>query len=65
MNKPTNLKKYNAALDFHKKIIRGYKMISKNNRRFIMIDAEKSFDEIHHQLQNKIISTLSSWNFFK
>ena len=55
-------KKYNkydrVSLDFHNKIIRGYKKISKNNKRFIMIDAEKSFEEIHHHIRNKIIKII-------
>ena len=44
-------------LDFHSKIIRGYRKISKNNNRFIIIDAEKSFEEIHYQLQKRIITS--------
>ena len=46
------------SLDFHNKIVRGYKKISKNNRRFIMIDAEKSFEEINYQLRKKIINII-------
>ena len=42
------------SLNFHHKIIQGYKMISKKNRRFIIIDAKKSFDEIQHQLKSHI-----------
>ena len=42
------------SLDFHNKIVRGYKKISKNNRRFIMIDAEKSFEEINYQLRKTL-----------
>ena len=42
------------SLNFHHKIIQGYKMISNKNRRFIIIDAKKSFDEIQHQLKSHI-----------
>ena len=41
-------------LDFHNKIINGYKKIFKNNKRFILIDAEKSFEEIQQLLREKI-----------
>ena len=55
-------KKFNKydtqKLNFHNKIIQGYKMISKNNKRFIIINAEKSFKEIHKELQNKIIKII-------
>ena len=45
-------------LDFHNKIIRGYKILSKNNKRFILIDAEKSFNEIQIKLQNEILNII-------
>ena len=45
-------------LDFHNKIIRGYKILSNNNKRFILIDAEKSFDEIQIKLQNEILNII-------
>ncbi len=41
---------------FHNKIIRGYKILSKNNKRFILIDAEKPFDDIQIKLQNEILN---------
>ena len=44
--------------NFHNKIIQGYKKIQKNNKRFIIIDAEKSFDEIQQELRNKIIKIM-------
>ena len=37
---------------FHQKIINGYKAISKNNKRFIKIDATKSISIIHDQIIN-------------
>jgi len=45
-------------INFHKKIINGYKKIAKNNNRFITIDAEKSFNKINEELQNKIINII-------
>ena len=55
-------KKYNKydkkSLSFHNKIILGYKKISKNNKRFITIDAKKPFDEIQHQLRNNIFNII-------
>ena len=45
-------------LNFHKKIINGYKKMAKNNNRFITIDAEKSFNKINEELQNKIINII-------
>ena len=46
------------SLDFHNKIVRGYKKISKNNRRFIIVNADKSFEYIQHQLRNKILKII-------
>ena len=46
-------------LNFHQKIIQGYKILSKNNKRFIVINAERSFDEINYELQNKIINIIN------
>ena len=48
----------NNNLNFHNKIIKGYKIISKNNNRFITINAEKNFDEIQNKLQNKIMKII-------
>jgi len=42
-------------LSFHKKVIQGYKKISKNNKRFIIINAENQFSEIHKEIRTKII----------
>ena len=58
LRKKTN--KYDILkVDFHKKIIQGYKRISKNNKRFIIIDAEKSFDLINKQVKNKILKLIN------
>ena len=58
LRKKTN--KYDILIvDFHKKIIQGYKRISKNNKRFIIIDAEKSFDLINKQVKNKILKLIN------
>ena len=46
-------------LNFHQKIIQGYKILAKNNKRFIVINAERSFDEINYELQNKIINIIN------
>ena len=48
----------NLDLNFHKKIIQGYKKISKNNKRFVTINAERSFQEIQIELQNKILKII-------
>ena len=48
----------NNNLNFHNKIIKVYKIISKNNNRFITINAEKNFDEIQNKLQNKIMKII-------
>ena len=41
--------------DFHNKVIRGYKKISKNNKRFYTIDATKSITAISEQIIEEII----------
>ena len=49
------LNKYDKKdLVFHKKIIQGYKIISKNNSRFIKIDAGKSLMKIQENIQSEI-----------
>ena len=49
----------NKNLNFHNKIIKGYKIISKNNERFVTINAEKDFDAIQNELQRKIMNIIS------
>ena len=41
--------------DFHNKVIRGYKKISKNNKRFYIIDATKSINTISEKIIREII----------
>ena len=41
--------------DFHNKVIRGYKKISKNNKRFYTIDATKSLTSISEKIIKEII----------
>ena len=41
--------------DFHNKVIRGYKKISKNNKRFYTIDATKSINSINEKIIKEII----------
>ena len=41
--------------DFHNKVIRGYKKISKNNKRFYTIDATKSITYISEQIIKEFI----------
>ena len=41
--------------DFHNKVIRGYKKISKNNKRFYTIDATKSISTISETIIREII----------
>ena len=41
--------------DFHNKVIRGYKKISKNNKRFYKIDATKSITSISEQIIKEFI----------
>ena len=38
------------SLKFHEKVMKGYKMISKNNNRFHKLDANKSIEEIHENI---------------
>ena len=43
---------------FHSKVISGYKKLSKNNNRFITINAEKSVKDIHETILKSIKSLL-------
>ena len=45
------LNKYDKIdLKFHEKVMKGYKMISKNNNRFLKLDANKSIKLIHDNI---------------
>ena len=45
-------------INFHKKVINGYKKLSKNNKRFILINAENSFDIVQNKIQKTILKLL-------
>ena len=45
-------------IDFHKKVINGYKKLSKNNKRFILINAENSFDIVQNKIQKTILKLM-------
>ena len=51
LSKRSRSNKYDKNdINFHKKVIKGYQKLSKNNNRFVLINAENSFDIV----QNKI-----------
>ena len=37
-------------INFHKQVIKGYNILSKNNKRFDLLDGTNSIDEIHNQI---------------
>jgi len=41
-------------LNFHSKVIKGYKVLSKNNKRFYLLNANKSLENIHNEIINNI-----------
>ena len=45
-------------IEFHQKIISGYKKLSNNNKRFILIDATLPINDIHNKIINKIDSLI-------
>ena len=42
-------------LEFHEKVMRGYKMIAKNNNRFQKLDANKSIKIIHENIIKSLV----------
>ena len=42
-------------LKFHEKVIKGYKMIAKNNNRFQKLDANKSINSIHENIIKSLV----------
>ena len=48
----------NKNIFFHKKVIQGYKKISKNNNRFIIINADNPFDKVKQDIQNNILKII-------
>jgi len=45
-------------LYFHQRVIKGYKILSKNNKRFVLINAENSFDIVQNKIQKTILKLL-------
>ena len=43
---------------FHENVIKGYKIISKKNNRFIEIDATKNINTIHEEIKKKLLKYL-------
>ena len=41
-------------LSFHENVIKGYKIIAKKNKRYHILDASKSKNEIHEEIINRI-----------
>ena len=55
LKKRKNKNKYDKIeIDFHKKVLLGYKKISKKNNRFIIIDASQKKQDIHEQIIKKL-----------
>ena len=55
----TKLNKYDKQdIDFHKKVIKGYNKLSKNNKRFILINAKKSFNNVQNEIQNTVLNLI-------
>ena len=55
----TKLNKYDKHdINFHKKVIKGYNMLSKNNKRFVLINAENSFDTVQNKIQKTILKLM-------
>ena len=43
---------------FHSKVISGYKKLSKNNKRFVLINAENSFEIVQNKIQKIILKLM-------
>ena len=55
----TRLNKYDKHdINFHRKVISGYKKLSKNNKRFVLINAENSFDIVQNKIQKTILKLI-------
>ena len=49
------LNKYDKLnLSFHDKVIQGYKILSKNNKRFVVIDASQPINVVHRKIVNNL-----------
>ena len=59
LKKRTKLNKYDKHdINFHIKVIKGYKKLSKNNKRFILLNAESSFDIVQNKIQKAILKLI-------
>ena len=59
LKKRTKPNKYDKIdINFHKKVIEGYRKLSKNNKRFVLINAENSFDIVQNKIQKTILKLL-------
>ena len=59
LKKRTRLNKYDKYdINFHIKVIKGYKKLSKNNKRFILLNAESSFDIVQNKIQKTILKLI-------
>jgi len=45
-------------IKFHKKIIQGYKKLSSNNKRFVLVNADNSFEDIQNHLRKYILKII-------
>ena len=51
------LNKYDKLnITFHDKVIQGYRILSKNNKRFVIIDASQSIDVVHNKIVNNLFN---------
>ena len=59
LKKRTSINKYDKNdIHFHQRVIKGYKILSKNNKRFVLINAENSFDIVQNQIQKTILKLI-------
>ena len=59
LKKRTRFNKYDKHdINFHIKVIKGYKKLSKNNKRFILLNAESSFDIVQNKIQKAILKLI-------
>ena len=51
------LNKYDKLnITFHDKVMQGYRILSKNNKRFVIIDASQSIDIVHNKIVNNLFN---------
>ena len=59
LSKRVKSNKYDKIdINFHKKVIKGYKQLSKNNKRFVLINSENSFDIVQNKIQKTILKLI-------